>query len=74
MVQRTMKEELKFALTEFGELSAPQPIATHIPITYAGMSVMPKSSVVSLDTKNLVCDCLSCWCCQCYFLISKIFI
>ena len=58
-----MKEELKFALTKFGELSAPQPIATHIiPITYAGMSVMPKSSVVSLDTKNLVilCDCLSC--------------
>ena len=52
MVQWTMKAELKFASTESGELSAPQPTAT---ITIQiGTSLMLKLSVISSDTKSLV--------------------
>ena len=46
-----MKGELKFVSTEFGELSAPQLTAT---IMQIGTLMMPKLSVVSWDTKNLV--------------------
>ena len=51
MVQWTMKAELKFVSTDYGELFAPQLTGTTI---RTGISMMQKLSVDSLDTKNLV--------------------
>lgn len=58
MVWQIMKDELKFALIAYGVPFAHQvqDTTTTIIIDTAGISMLPRWSVVNLDTKNLVPD------------------